>query len=341
MNKLDEFQKNLLRVTNEYKKFKEQDNSTVTGVVDASGQPIKVGTPEPQPKQTTWTDTAKSWDKWSQENPMARTVMGFVPGVAQVAGAADVASSAIQGDMPGAIRNLPGAFTGATQKQLDAGIAAYDSLKQGDVASAAKNSLTVSAAGGSQRAAQAAKAIGIGQNVANLPQTAKSIGSTVKTLAGNKTPNQAGTTSGSIPTTENTIRKFINIVSESKNKNCPTATYDIDVNLKNRQKAIDDYHYGPANPDHPENYWKELADIWKIKESTAKTMKCENCGAFDVSDDMRKCIEDGIHGEDNKIADARAPIDLADLGYCTFLKFKCAGSRSCSAFIVGGPITKD
>jgi hypothetical protein len=340
MTKLDEFQKNLLRVTNEYKKFKEQDNSTVTGVVDASGQPIKTGTgtPEPQPKQTTWTDTAKSWDKWSQENPITRTVMGFVPGVAQVAGAADVASSAIQGDMPGALRNLPGAFTGATQKQLAAGMAAYDSLKQGNVADTAKSALAVSAAGGNPRAAQAAKAISTGQSLANLPQTAKSIGSTVKTLAGNKTPNQAGIASGSIQ--ENSYRQLINLI-ESANKSCPVATYNLDVNLKNRQKAIDEYHYGPANPDHPENYWRDLADIWKIKESTAKTMKCENCGAFDVSDDMRKCIEDGIHGEDNKIADARAPIDLADLGYCTFLKFKCAGSRSCSAWITGGPITKD
>lgn len=38
-------------------------------------------------------------------------------------------------------------------------------------------------------------------------------------------------------------RKYINIV-EAANKGCPIATYDIDVNLKNRQKAIDEYHYG-------------------------------------------------------------------------------------------------
>jgi hypothetical protein len=135
-------------------------------------------------------------------------------------------------------------------------------------------------------------------------------------------------------------RKYIRIV-EAANKNCPIATYDIDVNLKNRQKAIDEYHYGPANPEKPGDYWKDLAKIFKIDEKTAKTMQCANCGAFDVSDDMRKCIEDGIRGDDNKIADARAPIDLADLGYCTFLKFKCAGSRSCSAWITGGPIVKD
>lgn len=135
-------------------------------------------------------------------------------------------------------------------------------------------------------------------------------------------------------------RKYIRIV-EAVEKGCPVATYDIDVNLKNRQKAIDEYHYGPANPNEPGDYWKKAADRWNVTEKIVKTMLCENCGAFDVSDDMRKCIEDGIRGDDTKIADARAPIDLADLGYCTFLKFKCAGKRTCSAFIVGGPITKD
>lgn len=135
-------------------------------------------------------------------------------------------------------------------------------------------------------------------------------------------------------------RKLINLV-EAVNSGCPIATHNIDVNLKNRQKAIDEYHYGPANPNEPGDYWKKAAVRWKVSEKIVKTMKCENCGAFDVSDDMRKCIEDGIRGDDKKIADARAPIDLADLGYCTFLKFKCAGTRTCSAWITGGPIVKD
>lgn len=55
-------------------------------------------------------------------------------------------------------------------------------------------------------------------------------------------------------------RKYINIV-EAANKGCPIATHDIDVNLKNRQKAIDSYHYGPANPDEPEAYWKDAAKL--------------------------------------------------------------------------------
>lgn len=120
-------------------------------------------------------------------------------------------------------------------------------------------------------------------------------------------------------------------------KNCPRATYDLDTNLANRQKAIEEYFYGPANPDKPESYWEEAAKRWGVEESTAKTMKCENCAAFDVSDEMRECIVNGVRGEE-KNADVMATINLADLGFCNFLHFKCAGSRSCTAWVTGGPI---
>jgi hypothetical protein len=68
-------------------------------------------------------------------------------------------------------------------------------------------------------------------------------------------------------------------------------------------------------------------------------MQCGNCGAFDVSDSMRECIANGIRGDETGV-DANASINLADLGYCNFLHFKCAGTRSCKAWITGGPITE-
>lgn len=125
-----------------------------------------------------------------------------------------------------------------------------------------------------------------------------------------------------------------------QNKSCPTATHDIVVNLANRQKAIDEFHYGPANPEMPGNYWKEVADRWKVDEKTARSMTCSCCGAFDVSDEMRQCIEDGIKGDESSI-DGMATIEKSDLGYCNFLHFKCAGSRSCAAWIVNGPIDNE
>jgi hypothetical protein len=132
------------------------------------------------------------------------------------------------------------------------------------------------------------------------------------------------------------MRQYIKLI-EAANKGCPVATHDIDVNLRNRQQAIDNYYYGPANPDEPGSYWKDAAKRWKIDERTAKTMKCGNCAAFDVSDAMRDCIASGIQG-DEKSVDAMATIEKADLGYCNFLHFKCAGSRSCSAWVTGGAI---
>ena len=118
---------------------------------------------------------------------------------------------------------------------------------------------------------------------------------------------------------------------------CPIATIDVHVNVKNRQHAIDEYHYGPANPHNPGNYWEESGKIWGLSAKDAATMKCENCAAFDISDKMRKCIEVGIVGEEDGV-DAMATINKADLGYCNLLHFKCAGSRSCSLWLTNGPI---
>jgi len=132
------------------------------------------------------------------------------------------------------------------------------------------------------------------------------------------------------------MRDLILLV-EAANRGCPRATFDIDLNLKNRQQAIDKYHYGPANPDEPGDYWQRAARRWNITEKTAKTMRCGNCAAFDVSDKMWQCIEDGIKG-DERAADAMATIHKADLGFCNFLHFKCAGDRSCTAWVTGGAI---
>ena len=134
------------------------------------------------------------------------------------------------------------------------------------------------------------------------------------------------------------MRNLINLV-EAANKGCPRATHDIDLNLANRQKAIDDYYYGPANPLEPGDYWKGAASRWKATEKTVKTMLCGNCAAFDASDSMRECIESGIKGDEKNI-DAAATINLSDLGYCNFLHFKCAGTRTCAAWVVNGPITQ-
>jgi hypothetical protein len=101
-------------------------------------------------------------------------------------------------------------------------------------------------------------------------------------------------------------RKYINIV-EAANKGCPIATR------------------------------KDAAKQWDINEKTAKTMTCGNCAAFNITDAMYDCIHDGMGAEAYEAEKTR---EAADLGYCTLLHFKCAGTRSCQLWITGGPIVK-
>ena len=132
-------------------------------------------------------------------------------------------------------------------------------------------------------------------------------------------------------------RKYINIV-EAANKGCPIATHDIDVNLKNRQIAIDKHHYGPANPEEPGDYWKDSAKQWSIDEKTAKTMTCGNCAAFNVTAAVKGCIEQGL-ALGGSTGDEWDTVAAGQLGYCEAFDFKCAADRTCDAWVVGGPIT--
>ena len=117
---------------------------------------------------------------------------------------------------------------------------------------------------------------------------------------------------------------------------CPEATQNIEVNLANRQKAIDVAHYGPQNPNEPnEEYWKAKAEQFHSGDiEAAKKSRCGNCSLFDIKRKTLECIASGIGGED-----AWDSIDAGQLGYCEAFDFKCAAARTCDAWVVGGPIT--
>ncbi len=117
---------------------------------------------------------------------------------------------------------------------------------------------------------------------------------------------------------------------------CPPATQDIAINLENRQHAIDVAHYGPLNPNEPnDEYWKAKADQFHSGDlESAKKSLCGNCAFFDISQRMLDCIAKGIGGED-----AWDSVEAGQLGYCEAFDFKCAASRTCDAWVVGGPIT--
>jgi hypothetical protein len=122
---------------------------------------------------------------------------------------------------------------------------------------------------------------------------------------------------------------------------CPPATQDIQLNLKNRQNAIDNVGYGPLNPKEPnEEFWADKADRWNIAPEEAKTSVCGNCVFFVKTPKMLECISSGIEQGGSSAEDADSAIDQAEMGYCEALDFKCAASRTCNAWAVGGPITE-
>jgi hypothetical protein len=118
---------------------------------------------------------------------------------------------------------------------------------------------------------------------------------------------------------------------------CPLATHNVKENLKNRDWAFQNVGYGPANPNEPnKSFWNDKAKEWNTTVEQAKTMRCGNCSAFIQTSEMIECIRKGIDAEKDSYAED--VIDSAGLGYCELFDFKCAASRTCSAWLVGGPI---
>ena len=116
----------------------------------------------------------------------------------------------------------------------------------------------------------------------------------------------------------------------------PAATQDISVNIRNRQECIDIANYGPMNPAFPnDDYWQAKADVFNSSVEEAKSSRCANCAAFVQTTEMIDAMAHGLGGEPM----AYAIVKLANLGYCDIFEFKCAGTRTCDAWIVGGPLT--
>jgi len=118
-------------------------------------------------------------------------------------------------------------------------------------------------------------------------------------------------------------------------EDCPPATQDIQLNLANRQKAIDEANYGPENPNEAnEQYWRAKADQFEGNVEAAKKALCGNCAFFYRTQKVLDCIAEGLGTE----VDPYDAIEAGELGYCEAFDFKCAASRTCDAWVVGGPI---
>lgn len=122
-------------------------------------------------------------------------------------------------------------------------------------------------------------------------------------------------------------------------ESCPPATGNVALNLANRQTAIDSANYGPLNPNQPnEEFWVRLADKWSVSVEEAKKSRCGNCAAFVVTSKIKNCINAGL-AAGGATGDEWDTVAAGDLGYCEAFDFKCASSRTCDAWVVGGPIT--
>ena len=134
------------------------------------------------------------------------------------------------------------------------------------------------------------------------------------------------------------VTVLLNKTVSAVGKACPTATKDVDENIKNRNWTIKNHGYGPLNPAFPgPGFWEKKAELWNSNIETVKTALCANCSDFDQTDKIIDCIIDGIN--ETMAADPYDVQERADLGYCQLFKFKCASARTCDAWLYGGPIT--
>jgi len=117
-----------------------------------------------------------------------------------------------------------------------------------------------------------------------------------------------------------------------------SAIKDIGLNTKNRNQTIKEYSYGPLNPNDENNnkeFWNNKADLWNTTVEAAKQARCENCAAFNQSTKVLKMIEDAIGQNGHEVQKE------ANLGFCELFEFKCAGARTCDAWLANGPLKEE
>jgi hypothetical protein len=125
----------------------------------------------------------------------------------------------------------------------------------------------------------------------------------------------------------------------TSSEGCPPATQDIGINLANRQKAIDTANYGPLNPALPNTvFWMKKADMWNTDVATAKQSLCGNCSFFVETQAMLNCIEGGL-AAGGATGNEWDSVGGGQLGYCEAFDFKCKSTRTCDAWVAGGPVT--
>ena len=125
---------------------------------------------------------------------------------------------------------------------------------------------------------------------------------------------------------------------ELRNKNTKPmdSITDLDLNTFSRNLTVKEYRYGPLNPEDEKGskkFWEDKAHMWDTTVEHAKTSRCSNCSAFNQKSSTLKKIAKAIGDQGEKI------VKQSNIGFCEFFWFKCAGARTCDAWVGGGPLT--
>ena len=111
---------------------------------------------------------------------------------------------------------------------------------------------------------------------------------------------------------------------------------DLDLNTLSRNVTVKEYRYGPFNPNDEkgsEKFWEDKAEMWDTTVEHAKSSRCSSCSAFNQNPSTINKIAKAIGDQGKKI------VKQSNIGFCEFFWFKCAGARTCDAWVGGGPIT--
>lgn len=143
------------------------------------------------------------------------------------------------------------------------------------------------------------------------------------------------------PTKQDFIR------SQTEEYNTPIATKDfgktkhydaidnLELNTANRNQTIKEYSYGPIDPNDKQGsnkFWQDKAELWNTTVQAAMEARCGNCAAFNQTKGVLDKIHKALGPEGTKIS------EMANLGFCELFEFKCAGDRTCDAWLMNGPM---
>jgi len=118
---------------------------------------------------------------------------------------------------------------------------------------------------------------------------------------------------------------------------CPDPTTSAKVNTANRKVAIQEYSYGPSDPEEAnDDFWQEKSEVWGVSPAKARGRKCGNCRVFDVTPWMQDCIGEAASQNDSYLRESGV-----QRGYCRVHEFTCAATRTCDFWIKGGPMNSE